>query len=136
MLNYSCSIPFQGERLSRVKEYYRTTILKKFLAFIVPSLITLFPVCGFAQPSSDELPASGVKSPYSPLSVPTTLKPLEDSLAALLNKNYRITTSAPYSGAGEVFTLIHHNQNVLCVLTPPNPQTDQNIPTSRCWMLN
>ncbi|GBD56065.1 hypothetical protein WH240_08000 [Gluconobacter wancherniae] len=95
----------------------------------------LFPVNAFAQSSHDWLPESGVKSPYSPLAVPTTLRPLKVSLSILLKTGFRITTTTSYAESGALFTLEKHGQTILCVLTPPNPQTDQNVPTSRCWSL-
>lgn len=95
----------------------------------------LFPVCAFAQSSHDWLPESGVKSPYSPLAVPTTLHPVTVSLSSLLKTGYRITTTTSYEEFGALFTLEKHGQTILCVLTPPNPRTDQNVPTSRCWAL-
>jgi len=91
----------------------------------------LFPVCAFAQSSHDWLPESGVKSPYSPLAVPTTLHPVTASLNSLLKTGYRITTTTSYEESGALFTLENHGQTILCVLTPPNPQTDQNVPTWR-----
>lgn len=96
----------------------------------------LFCSSGFAQSTKDWLPQAGVKSPFSPLSVPTTLRPVQDSLAAMLNDGYQITTTTDYEGSGALFTLVRHGQSVLCVLTAPNVKTDQNIPTSRCWYLN
>lgn len=97
--------------------------------------IFLFPVCAFAQSSQDWLPESGVKSPYSPLAVPTTLHPVMMSLSSLLKTGYRITTTTHYAGSGALFTLEKRKQTILCVLTPPNPQIDQTIATSRCWSL-
>ncbi|KXV23814.1 hypothetical protein AD942_01775 [Gluconobacter japonicus] len=105
------------------------------LIFIALTLL-LLPASGFAQTTGDWLPQSGVKSPYSPLAVPTTLKPVPDSLASLLTKGYRIKTTADYGGSGALFTLTRQKQTVLCVLTAPTPGTDQNVPTSRCWSLN
>lgn len=96
----------------------------------------LAPASSFAETSGNWLPESGVKSPYSPLAVPTTLKPLRDSLTRLLDKGYQITTMASYTASGEMFTLVHRDRTVLCVLTPPVPGTDQTVPTSRCWALN
>ena len=108
---------------------------KRILTFAALSVL-LFPASGFAQSTGDWLPQSGVKSPYAPLSIPTTLKPVQDSLASLLTKGYRITTTADYGGSGALFTLIRQKQTLLCVLTAPTPGTDQNVPTSRCWSLN
>lgn len=91
-----------------------------------------------SSPSSGNwLPDSGVKSPYSPLAIPTTLKPVETSLSDLLKQGYKITSTSNYANnAGALFTLTHKKQTLLCLLTAPNPQTDQNVPTSRCWELN
>ena len=109
----------------------------KHLSLIFMTLtLLLLPASGFAQNAEDWLPQSGVKSPYSPLAIPTTLKPVPDSLASLLTKGYRITTTADYGGSEALFTLFRHKQTVLCVLTAPTPGTDQNVPTSRCWSLN
>lgn len=108
---------------------------KRILTFAALSVL-LFPASGFAQSTGDWLPQSGVKSPYAPLPIPTTLKPVQNSLASLLTKGYRITTTADYGGSGALFTLIRQNQTLLCVLTAPTPGTDQNVPTSRCWSLN
>ena len=110
--------------------------MKKLSLIFTALMLFLLPVLGFAQSTGDWLPQSGVKSPYSPLAVPTTLKPVQDSLASLLNKGYRITTTADYGGSGALFTLTRQKQTVLCVLTAPTPGTDQNVPTSRCWSLN
>ena len=49
----------------------------------------LLPASGFAQSTEDWLPQSGVKSPYASLSVPTTLKPVLDSLAGLATELQR-----------------------------------------------
>ena len=108
---------------------------KRILTFAALPLL-LLPASGFARNTGDWLPQSGVKSPYAPLSVPTTLKPVQDSLASLLTKGYRITTTADYGGSGALFTLTRQKQTLLCVLTAPTPGTDQNVPTSRCWSLN
>lgn len=108
---------------------------KRILTFTALPLL-LFPASGFARNTEDWLPQSGVKSPYSPLAVPTTLKPVPDSLASLLTKGYQITTTTDYSGSGALFTLTRQKQTALCVLTAPTPGTDQNVPTSRCWSLN
>ncbi|RFD20156.1 hypothetical protein DY926_07505 [Komagataeibacter melaceti] len=108
---------------------------KRILTFAALPLL-LFPASGFARNTGDWLPQSGVKSPYAPLSVPTTLKPVQDSLASLLTKGYQITTTADYGCSGALFTLTRRKQTVLCVLTAPTPGTDQNVPTSRCWSLN
>ncbi|MBS1042210.1 hypothetical protein JK203_15425 [Gluconobacter cerinus] len=105
------------------------------LIFMILTLL-LLPASGFARTTGDWLPQSGVKSPYSPLAVPTTLKPVPDSLASLLTKGYRITTTVDYGGSGALFTLFRQKQTVLCVLTAPTTETDQNVPTSRCWLLN
>lgn len=110
--------------------------MKRHILTFTALSVLLFPVSGFAQSTGDWLPQSGVKSPYAPLSVPTTLKPVQDSLASLLTKGYRITTTADYGGSGALFTLIRQKQTLLCVLTAPTPGTDQNVPTSRCWSLN
>ena len=108
---------------------------KRILTFAALPLL-LLPASGFARNTGDWLPQSGVKSPYAPLSVPTTLKPVQDSLANLLTKGYQITTTADYGGSGALFTLFRQKQTMLCVLTAPTPGTDQNVPTSRCWSLN
>jgi hypothetical protein len=110
--------------------------MKQLSPIFMALTLLLLPASGFARTTGDWLPQSGVKSPYSPLTVPTTLKPVPDSLASLLNKDYRITTTADYGGSGALFTLTRQKQTVLCVLTAPTPGTDQNVPTSRCWSLN
>ncbi|CDG39281.1 hypothetical protein ASAP_1236 [Asaia bogorensis] len=33
-------------------------------------------------------------------------------------------------------TLSQRGHVALCALTPPDLRNDQNIPTSRCWVLN
>jgi len=109
--------------------------MSNHLAVFSALCFLLFPICAFAQTSPDWLPESGVKSPYSPLAVPTTLHPVTASLSNLLKTGYRITTTTNYAGSGALFTLEKRGQTILCVLTPPNPQTDQNVPTSRCWNL-
>lgn len=109
---------------------------KLFFLMFALLMVGLSPASGFAQDAREWLPLSGVKSPYAPLAVPTTLKPVQDSLASLLNKGYQITTMAEYAHSGALFTLIRQNRNILCVLTAPTPGTDQNVPTSRCWRLN
>lgn len=110
--------------------------MRKAGFMVMTALGLLGPVCGFAQTSGDWLPQSGVKSPYSPLAVPTTLKPLALSLTELLNKGFKVISTTDYSGQGVLLTVEGRKQTVLCVLTAPNPQTDQNVPTSRCWALN
>ncbi|MDG6095250.1 hypothetical protein LOC54_09060 [Acetobacter sp. AN02] len=110
--------------------------MKKRSLILTAVTLLLLPASGFAQSTGDWLPQSGVKSPYSPLAVPTTLKPVQDSLASLLSKGYRITTTADYGASGALFTLTRQKQSVLCVLTAPTPETDQNVSTSRCWSLN
>lgn len=123
--------------IRRIAPYLtRRAVLKSRILTFTALLLVLFPTLGFAQNTGDWLPQSGVKSPYSPQEVPTTLKPVPDSLASLLAKGYRITTTAYYGGAGALFTLTWQTQTMLCVLTAPNPGTDQNVPTSRCWSLN
>ncbi len=110
--------------------------MKQLSLIFMALTLLLLPASGFARNTGDWLPQSGVKSPYSPLAVPTMLNPVPDSLASLLNKDYRITTTADYEGSGALFTLTRQKQTVLCVLTAPTPGTDQNVPTSRCWSLN
>ncbi|GAL98871.1 hypothetical protein AA0312_2058 [Acetobacter tropicalis NRIC 0312] len=110
--------------------------MKQLSLIFMALTLLLLPASGFARNTGDWLPQSGVKSPYSPLAVPTVLNPVPDSLASLLNKDYRITTTADYEGSGALFTLTRQKQTVLCVLTAPTPGTDQNVPTSRCWSLN
>lgn len=110
--------------------------MKKLLPSLTAAWIALFPLSGLAQTSAEWLPDSGVKSPYSPLAIPTKLKPVQESLETLLNKGYRISTSTTYSGSGQVFVLVNLKKTVLCVLKGPNPQTDQTVPTSSCWELN
>ncbi|KAA8383204.1 hypothetical protein FKW31_15810 [Acetobacter sp. DmW_136] len=110
--------------------------MKQLSLILMALTLLLLPASGFARNTGDWLPQSGVKSPYSPLAVPTMLNPVPDSLASLLNKDYRITTTADYEGSGALFTLTRQKQTVLCVLTAPTPGTDQNVPTSRCWSLN
>ncbi|WP_086638744.1 hypothetical protein [Acetobacter okinawensis] len=107
---------------------------KYYLAFII-AISTLCPLPSFAQPRESWLPESGVKSAYSPLAIPTTMRPLQESLAALLAKDYHITSMAHDGPSGAVFTLASQRQTVLCALNPPDLQTDQNVPTSRCWAL-
>lgn len=110
--------------------------MRKVVFTLGTALGLIGPVCGFAQSPGDWLPQSGVKSPYSPLAVPTTLKPLPVSLTELLNKGFSVISTTEYAGAGILLTLVDRKQTVLCVLTAPVPQTDQNVPTSRCWALN
>jgi len=62
--------------------------------------------------------------------------PVPDSLASLLIKGYRITTTADYGSSGALFTLFRQKQTVFCVLTAPTSGTDQDVPTLRCWSLN
>lgn len=87
------------------------------------------------------LPASGIKAPYSPLAVPTRMVPLVDSMETLLNQHYHVIT-AHQAGGEEVLVLSREGKNaaagstVLCALTMPDPETDQNVVTSRCWSLN
>ncbi|WEQ54244.1 hypothetical protein LV564_00700 (plasmid) [Komagataeibacter nataicola] len=108
---------------------------KLFLPLVILPIL-LQSASGFAQGREDWLPQSDVKSSYAALSVPTALKPVPDSLASLLTKGYRITTTADYGGSGALFTLVWQRQTVICVLTVPVPGTDQNVPTSRCWAMN
>ncbi len=110
--------------------------MRKAGFMFMTALGLLGPVCGFAQSSGDWLPQSGMKSPYSPLAVPTTLKPLPVSLTELLNKGFSVISTTEHAGAGILLTLVERKQTVLCVLAAPTPQTDQNVPTSRCWALN
>ena len=87
------------------------------------------------------LPASGVKAPYSPLAVPTRMAPLEDSLEALLNRQYHVV-AAHQAGGEEVLVLYRvekfarADSTVICALTMPVPEKDQTVVTSRCWSLN
>lgn len=86
-------------------------------------------------------PLSGVKSPYSPLAIPTKMKPIEKPLAQLLNNDYHISSIAPYpQGVMFILSTLHtppeHPQQVLCILNPPIAGTDSNVPVSRCWLLN
>lgn len=110
--------------------------MRKAGFILATNLGLLGPVEGFAQSSGDWLPQSGVKSPDSPLAVPTTLKPLSMSLTGLLNKGFKVIGATNYSGDGALLTLVGRKQTVMCVLNAPNPKTDQNVPTSRCWALN
>ncbi|ANA14455.1 hypothetical protein HC62_17880 [Acetobacter tropicalis] len=112
------------------------SLMRKASFILATALGLLGPVGCFAQSSGDWLPQSGVKSPYSPLAVPTMLKPLPMSLTELLNKGFKVISTTDYSGQGVLLTIEGRKQTVLCVLTAPNPQTDQNVPTSRCWALN
>jgi hypothetical protein len=110
-------------------------LVKKYFLAFVGLFSTLFPLNSFAQNIEGSLPESGVKSPYSPLAIPTAMIPLQDSLDTLLGQGYQITTMSHDGTSGPMFTLSLKKKTVLCVLTPPNPQTDQNVPTSRCWSL-
>ncbi len=98
-----------------------------YFSFGLPSL-------AHAQ-SINWLPDAGAKSPYSPLSVPTKMEPAEDPLSTLLDKGYKITALNSFS-SGALFILSSNKKTILCELIAPEPKTDQNIPTSRCWHLN
>ncbi|MGJ8514058.1 hypothetical protein [Carnimonas bestiolae] len=92
-----------------------------------------------AATNDGPLPESGVKSPYSPLAVPTKLAPLSDSLETLLNHGYRVVTNDRYP-QGMMMVIEKRassgHSTALCVVNPPQAGTDQNVPTSRCWALN
>jgi len=85
--------------------------------------------------SGEWLPESGVAWHYSPLAVPTEMKPLSQSMASMLSRGYAIRTTNNYKN-GLLFTLARGKNNVICVFNPPELGTDQNVPTSRCWALN
>jgi hypothetical protein len=109
--------------------------MKRYFVAFVGLFSILLPLDSFAQNIEGSLPESGVKSPYSPLAIPTAMIPLQDSLDTLLGQGYQITTMSHDGTSEPMFTLSLKKKTVLCVLTPPNPQTDQNVPTSRCWSL-
>ncbi|MBS0999863.1 MULTISPECIES: hypothetical protein [Acetobacter] len=99
------------------------------------SALLMAPAVAHAQAADDGLPETGSKNPYSPLDVPTKLAPESRSLSDLLTDGYAITT-ASHVAKGEIFTLRKDRKTILCVLTAPFTQSDQNVPTSRCWALN
>lgn len=80
------------------------------------------------------LPDSGVKSPYSPLAIPTKLEPVEESLTDLLNQGYATESINGYP-SGQLFVLKKRIHHLLCVLNGP-PAKANAVPTSRCWRLN
>ncbi|QHI96143.1 hypothetical protein GT348_07765 [Aristophania vespae] len=109
--------------------------MRKTLLTIISMMSLSITVPALAQNSASWPPEAGAKTPYNALSVPTDLKPVGQSLKQLLNQGFKITTSN-YFQNGEIFTLKHKKSVVLCVLTAPGANTDQNVPTSRCWTLN
>ena len=121
-----------------IKSNYKDFIflMKIQLFSLIAACCLITPVSGMAETTSDFLPEAGAKSPYSPQDIPTTLKPMSDSLDTLLNKGFQIIATSGYANSGILFTLSFQKQHVLCVLTTPNSQSDQNVPTSRCWSLN
>ncbi|WP_406586355.1 hypothetical protein [Asaia lannensis] len=111
----------------------------RFLAYTVPLLGALFGHTALSPALAAEetgpLPDSGVKSPYSPLAIPTTLKPLPAALDSYLGQGYSIGAIAR-TGPELVMTLSRRGSTLICALTPPDTRNDQNVPTSRCWSLN
>ncbi|GBQ10831.1 hypothetical protein [Swaminathania salitolerans] len=103
----------------------------------VPPILALMlvPRIALGQTTGSILPESGAKSPFSPLAVPTSLKPQQKSLEQFLDAGYRILATT-LSGPDQIFVMNHRDRTVLCALTPPDLRNGRNVPTSRCWALN
>ncbi|MFT8721087.1 MAG: hypothetical protein ABF443_01370 [Acetobacter malorum] len=99
------------------------------------AVLLMLPAFAYAQAAEDGFPEAGSKNAYSSLEVPTKLAPESRSLSDLLTDGYVITT-ASHVAKGTIFTLRKDRKAILCVLTAPFTQSDQNVPTSRCWVLN
>lgn len=80
-------------------------------------------------------PETSVRTPLNALEYPTALEPVNLSLADLLNTGGRVV-AAHLGDKGPVVTLRRRGKVIVCLVAGPNPATDQNVPTSRCYALN
>jgi hypothetical protein len=80
-------------------------------------------------------PETSVRAPLNALEYPTRLEPVNRSLADLLNDGARVV-SAYVGDKGPVVTVQKQGKVTFCLVIGPDPSTDQNVPTSRCYSLN
>lgn len=80
-------------------------------------------------------PETSVRTPLNALEVPTVLEPVSTSLADLLDTGGRVV-SVSLGEKGPIVTVARRGKVILCLVAGPNPSTDQNVPTSRCYRLN
>lgn len=109
--------------------------MKKISYLKILSIITLiFGInTGYAQ--SAWPPETGSKVKNNALEYPTTLGPADNSFSYYLNKKATIT-SMQITDTGPVFVLKVGKKNLICFLYPSNPESDQNVATSKCYFLN
>lgn len=102
------------------------------LALALPFLQT-------AAPASDAPqgwpPQTSVRTPLNALEYPTALEPVNASLTDLLNDGAKVV-SAYVGDKGPIVTVQKRNKVTVCLVIGPDPATDQNVPTSRCYHLN
>lgn len=88
-----------------------------------------------AEPPHVWPPETSVRAPLNALEYPTKLEPVNQSLADLLNDGAKVV-SAYVGEKGPIVTVQKRNKATLCLVIGPDPTTDQNVPTSRCYSLN
>ncbi|MBB3870829.1 hypothetical protein [Brevundimonas mediterranea] len=80
-------------------------------------------------------PETSVRAPLNALEYPTVLEPVNRSLAALLDDGAKVV-SAYVGEKGPIVTVQKRGKVTVCLVIGPDPSTDQNVPTSRCYNLN
>lgn len=80
-------------------------------------------------------PEPSAKVPGNAAEYPTTLTPINQSLSTLLNNGGKVI-NAYIVPDGPVVTLKKGKVSIICMVIGPNPSTDQNVATSRCYALN
>ncbi|MFN6981079.1 MAG: hypothetical protein ACK4NU_04045 [Brevundimonas sp.] len=106
-----------------------------FLATLL-AVATLAQDPNVAQPVPPSWPPeASARTPLNALEYPTTLQPVDRSLTDLLNQGGKVV-NAYVGAAGPVVTVQKRDKVTICLVVGPNPTTDQNVPTSRCYALN
>ncbi|ESK38674.1 hypothetical protein P256_01491 [Acinetobacter nectaris CIP 110549] len=88
---------------------------------------------GFAATSWP--PETGAKVVGNALEYPTTLSGQQKSMTDFLNHGAKIINTQ-MGERGPIFTLQQGKKFLLCFIYPANPETDQNVATSKCYGLN
>ncbi|CAI3926299.1 unnamed protein product [Commensalibacter communis] len=127
--------------------------MPKQFAILIATVFILFIVCFITlyillKPAvEDHLLEVGSQSAYNALAIKTKFVPIKSSMSELMEggNGYKVTSTNKTS-TGLIFTLEWNvitqeyykkeRDNVLCILTFPNPQKGQYEATSRCWRLN
>ncbi|QDH25308.1 hypothetical protein D5366_08905 [Neokomagataea tanensis] len=99
---------------------------------IIISLLTLFLIFPAQAEEIQWPPEEGAKTPGNALAWPTTLAPVQQSVAAMLNDGGSVLLVND-GKTGPVLALRYKGKVVLCYVVPAPVG---GVPTSRCWRLN